>query len=192
MKKVIKKVVAKAPVKKTVAKKPMMKSSGTKKPLRKAQDGTTIQGPLTEEATKRIDRVDTRWGIGPTADGQSYGTTTPNYNKARKNIIAEADLNPKNSKKLSKGKSREVYNKAYQKNNKVLDAARKSDGMKKWSKEDRNAALLSLGVGVGAPIVTLATNNPISRAFKKAWNLEKKNGGVIKKAKGGSVKSKKK
>jgi hypothetical protein len=37
MKKVIKKVVAKAPVKKTVAKKPMMKSGGAKRTLRKYQ-----------------------------------------------------------------------------------------------------------------------------------------------------------
>ena len=44
MKKVIKKVVAKAPVKKTVAKKPMMKSGGAKKPLRIAQDGESV-GP---------------------------------------------------------------------------------------------------------------------------------------------------
>ena len=44
MKKVIKKVVAKAPVKKTVTKKPMMKMGGAKKPLRKAQDGTTMIG----------------------------------------------------------------------------------------------------------------------------------------------------
>ena len=41
MKKVIKKAVAKAPVKKTVAKKPMMKIGGSKKPLRKAQPGTS-------------------------------------------------------------------------------------------------------------------------------------------------------
>ena len=58
MKKVIKKVVAKAPVKKTVAKKPMMKSGGSKKPFRKTQDGVNypnFQGPMTESAQKEYD-----------------------------------------------------------------------------------------------------------------------------------------
>jgi hypothetical protein len=53
MKKVIKKVVAKAPVKKTVAKKPMMKYGGAKKPLRKAQDGKTVQQMTDAENLNR-------------------------------------------------------------------------------------------------------------------------------------------
>jgi len=56
MKKVIKKVVAKAPVKKTVAKKPMMKMGGAKKPLRKAQDGM-FSGPMTESKQKYMDKA---------------------------------------------------------------------------------------------------------------------------------------
>ena len=46
MKKVIKKVVAKAPVKKTVAKKPMMKTGGSKKSLPKAQPGQSVGTPF--------------------------------------------------------------------------------------------------------------------------------------------------
>jgi len=57
MKKVIKKVVAKAPVKKTVAKKPMMKSGGAKKPLRKAQDGKTVQQMTDAEKKAYSDMV---------------------------------------------------------------------------------------------------------------------------------------
>jgi len=82
MKKTIKKVVAKAPVKKTVVKKPMMKKDGLmKKPLRKAQYGDQVkEGPLSEEDTKRVDKlynffVDTGNRIGkgstPTIEGYS-------------------------------------------------------------------------------------------------------------------------
>jgi hypothetical protein len=72
MKKVIKKVVAKAPVKRTVAKKPMMKTGGAKKSLPKAKFGKTKgnptssdpfgpkSGPLTEDQANyvnyRLDR----------------------------------------------------------------------------------------------------------------------------------------
>lgn len=174
----------------------VMKKGGTKKPLKKAQDGTTMQGPLTEGATKSIKRIDYIHPMGPTADGSSYGSTTPNYDEAQKRIITEANLNPKNSKKLSRGQDRKVEAKAYgkRKNVKALDSARKADGMKKWSKNERNEALLALGVGLGAPALTMLTNNPISKAFKNAWNLEKKNGGAVKKttAKKTMVRSKKK
>jgi hypothetical protein len=72
MKKVIKKVVAKAPVKKTVAKKPMMKSGGAKKSMMKpggTKKGNPTSsnpfgpksGPLTEEQSSyvnyRLDRA---------------------------------------------------------------------------------------------------------------------------------------
>ena len=57
MKKTIKKVVAKAPVKKTVAKKPMMKTGGAKKPLRKAQTGDMVAGPMTESKQKYMDKA---------------------------------------------------------------------------------------------------------------------------------------
>jgi hypothetical protein len=57
MKKTVKKVVAKAPVKKTVAKKPMMKSGGAKKPLRKAQDGKTVQQMTDTEKKAYSDMV---------------------------------------------------------------------------------------------------------------------------------------
>jgi hypothetical protein len=68
MKKVIKKVVAKAPVKKTVAKKPMMKSGGAKKPLRKAQYGNTgdfdVKPPATRgEAMENLSYYGDREGL---------------------------------------------------------------------------------------------------------------------------------
>ena len=62
MKKVINKVVAKAPVKKTVAKKPMMKSGGAKKPLRKAhtgiQTGKNVQQMTDAEKKAYSDALD--------------------------------------------------------------------------------------------------------------------------------------
>ena len=62
MKKVIKKVVAKAPVKKTVAKKPMMKTGGAKKSLPKAQYGeqTPFQKMRRNILTKRINNLDNK------------------------------------------------------------------------------------------------------------------------------------
>ena len=73
MKKVIKKVVAKAPVKRTVAKKPMMKTGGSKKSLPKAQlaGQTPFQGYMKNTGAVASDTVMSRKQFTPTTFDRS-------------------------------------------------------------------------------------------------------------------------
>lgn len=89
MKKVIKKVVAKAPVKKTVAKKPMMKSGGAKKSLPKAQVGkqTPFQDYMKTPGAVASDTVMSRKPFTST----SFDRSTLEKPKAK---------NPQNTKAL--------------------------------------------------------------------------------------------
>ena len=102
MKKVIKKVVAKAPVKKTVAKKPMMKSGGVKKPLPKAKDGIIQQGPLSEEDTKLVNDKLVKMGFkdipeGPYAIPDFYGAKNNMQNTYENNIRRKSTFNTNKS-----------------------------------------------------------------------------------------------
>ncbi len=116
MKKVIKKVVAKAPVKKTVAKKPMMKSGGAKKSLPKAQYGNRVfSGPLNKSDIERLDRgypstapvtipqapkeADLIRGLNPFVNGQMVS------NEEREAMDRKKDENYMRSKRFKKGGS---------------------------------------------------------------------------------------
>jgi hypothetical protein len=173
--------------KKASVKKPVSKLGRTKRPLRKAQDGITTQGPLTQYATNYIENhLDRpRTNEGPTADGRSYGKYPLNYDATLKRIVTETSLNPKNAKKISQGKEGKLLMKAFgkSKNLRALRKAAKADGWKeKFTKDERNALLAGIGTALGGSAITAFTNNPLRRAIKNAWTLEKKKGGSIKNA----------
>jgi hypothetical protein len=132
-----------------------------KKSLPKAQDGKNVvyQGPISEEGNRLISRAED--------NKQRYPLSVPK----EINDIAQSDRNPKNSKRIEKGKpyvklSKDMGN-AYRKDFKNLP----KDSPEK--KERRtNAIIATVTEAVAAPF--------IGKFVAKNWNLPKKKGGVVK------------
>ncbi len=101
--------------KKTTAKKPLMKKGGAMKPLRKAQDGDNFQGPVTQEATNKINKDYTRAvGVGPRVydqtvkDADDWKNVRENYDRIPKEVFDEYKKGgsvKKTTKKYAKGGS---------------------------------------------------------------------------------------
>jgi hypothetical protein len=82
--------------KKATAKKPLMKKGGAMKPLRKAQDGDNFQGPVTQEATNKINKDYIRSvGVGPRVydqtvkDADDWKRVRENYDRIPKEVFDE-------------------------------------------------------------------------------------------------------
>jgi len=145
-----------------------MKKGGIKLP--KAQNGKNVvyQGPISEEGNYLISRAED--------NKKRYPLSAPK----KINDIAQSDRNPKNSKRIEKGKpyvklSKDT-GKAYRKDFKNLP----KDSPEK--KERRtNATIATVVEAVAAPF--------IGKFIAKNWNLPKKNGGVVKYKTGGATKA---
>ena len=124
-----------------------------------ATKNTVYQGPISEEGTGLISRAED--------NKQKYPLSVPK----EINDIAQSDRNPKNSKRIEKGKpyvklSKDM-GKAYRKDFKNLP---KNSPEKKERRA--NAIIATVAEAVAAPFM--------GKFVAKHWNLPKKNGGVVK------------
>jgi hypothetical protein len=141
--------------------KKVIKKIVSKKPLRKAQTGTEVkrEGPMSPQAASRIRGAEYKRKSFPLSTDQSIQR------------IKEYDLDPKNSKRISKDKSPKYKMSKGEKKNYKQDyknLPKNSDE----KKESRTAA-------VGSAILNAALSPLYVKMFKKGWNLEKKRGGAV-------------
>ena len=152
-----------------------------KKSLSKAQYGgpegptldgykpSTLQGPLSRRATNFVELTE--------RNKEKY----PLSSDERKRDIINYDLDPKNSKRIEKGKQENFKpSKEYKKNYKqdFKNLPKNSD-----EKKDRRAASIASAIVEGIIIP------PLINVAKKNWNLDKKMGGPVKYKTGGATKT---